>query len=588
MVAAICVAAQRVAGFAVPFSAGTPDFAVAVVSNEVSVVCTATVAVTCQAVRIQSLNQTTLGLAKSISIHRDYLDVEVVALDNSTLAVCFATQSTGSKCVQIRVDVNFGLMGDPFNEVDLCVNDGADQTEVCDRLAIVAGEDEQTLTACYTLNGNQGACSRVAFSGTPRSERLLVLDEAWSIAGPSLTKIADNGPLVLCTITIDLAEQERGSCRVLDSRTLQPLPDKKALDLGPASIVSAAYVGRTNGNRERLTICSLSTTTKRLICAAAFLLDGSLFISSRSAFAAQYEGLMGLKVVALSEDPSNLAAMGCLATLEDGPKELICSVIATKPTGVIAVDQNEMVVDENGFYLQNVPQALASIADVGAYVEPAQQFAAKLASVENIATSAPTSSSAASYIADVTVLPDFLRVFPSARGGLSVASAVSSMGCVNLGMHDMDQTRFCIGTASRLERPPVPRPPFPPADYCAVTKPWECEARKEHCAMVGSVCTSKYACSTQITPTGCSSLISQGGQCKFENGACVPTYEWDPKSMCQTVSRSSLCSGSPGCAWVDRACRATPYCQLSTRTLCRSSPGCVWISNQCGVRSTAL
>jgi hypothetical protein len=558
LVVAVALLAANAIAYAVPFSSNTPDFSVSAVSNTVSVICTGTVRVSCQAVRIDGSTQQLLGTIKIVDeTSKAYLDIQTLAYSSSAILVCFSTLDRGGRCVQLAVDLNFGLMGDVVRPLTFCATG-----EVCGGLGLAMMDSPTGVTICYGLDNSYGACSVLEQLPTqPTVRRVLKVSEAWD--WPVALEKVPNGPLVLCTVIKNLGDTQ---CRSLADPSLQVV-SKQPLSLGSSSIVAAAYVGQVD-TRPQLTICALSTDNFNLYCSAVYLLSNTLFVSSRSAYTASYDdGLSGLKLSRLSEDASSLIAMGCLTTPDMASDQLVCSLITTSAQGVIVVDENEMVADENGFYYQNVPQALATVEDVGAYVE-----------TSNVVGKLSDQSPDRAVIGDTTVLPDFMGLFAA-----SSPVSVQSIGCVRMGFNELDTTRFCVATGAQLSRAPPPPPPFPPAKYCNVRHKWECRARSQYCGLVRGVkCTSKYACDAQKTVAACNALIAAGGQCKVDSGKCVPTYIWNSITMCQTVTAAAICSASPGCVWAANACRVAPYCQYTSPTLCRQASGCAWVGNRCG------
>ena len=547
----------------VPFFAD-PDFSVVTLSGNVGVVCSCGVSITCQAVLISSTSQQMLGVAKTIDTFKAYMSLDLIALSSTQALVCYSTYGNGSVCDTLEVDPNFGLLA--VNQVlQFCSN-----SENCESVSLL-NVDPNTACLCFTTE-TDGYCSKIDLANFQSSPQRLYQspNEVW--LKTSLFK-SPTGPIVFCKVIQQQGSLEydyysetlsTGECITLDPQTFTP-NSINSMNVGVASNVAGAYLGQVN-NEDRFLICYLTIQDQKLYCSGVFLLEQSFFTTSTNAFVAPYVELPGLKVHTVATKISSLlASLVCISTLVTRSSELTCTMVTLDSAGTVTIDPYEISVDQTGFYLQNVAEVLQTEQESGgAYLTKSV-----------IESTQPSNDEP--YLSQVTIVTNFANTFIQAS-----SASISSVGCIAIKFDDIDSTRFCVGTPQFISIPAGPSV-FPPFSYCnKLKKKWECESRPDFCILNGKKCESKYDCNSAKTENACLSLIKAGGLCQYDQKQCLPTYDWNPKTMCTAITNVKECLPSSGCVWVMKTCQAAPFCNIPNEKLCSKTQGCVWLRNQCG------
>lgn len=581
--AALAVSAQKDLS-SIPLYGGGRDFRVAVISQTLSIVCSNGVTVTCQAVEIEAQNQTLLGLPHEVASYQDFLEVEMVASPGGEyVLVCYSTYSFGTKCTTVNVDVNFGLL-QTQQQVFVCA-----VGDVCQELALTAVPNDasnSTFALCFS-GGVDSYCNRLVVTRELGLQVSLQVSQLMTAAGEVWSStsvfIASDEELMHCAVLLGTITQT-ARCRLLNPTTLQFIPRKQFVDnLHGVSIISGAYLGELQGIEFSI-VCYLQQ--RNLVCLVVFVNQQNILKSTSATFPAEYTGLSGLRVQSITDFNQGeqvLSCMVCLSSMEDNT-ELVCTMATVVGrSGVLELDPYEMVVNGEGFYFQNVPEALQATSAVGGYLETSRRIGKSSASLSP-SDDDDEGQGEVAYIADVTVLPDFYATFNRTDN----RSSIASVGCVNVGFHDFDSARFCVGTRTNLTRlGPKLGTVIPPPGYCSVSARWECTARGDKCffATLSNKCQSRYDCQAAgSTKAQCALAATQGALCEWGADSCEPTYEWDAASMCSSITVQARCAAQGlGCGWFTGKCFALPYCDFADQSGCQSHSGCVWVGRRCGV-----
>ncbi|KAH9257068.1 hypothetical protein BASA81_004889 [Batrachochytrium salamandrivorans] len=527
----------------IPLYGGGRDFRVAVISQTLSIVCSNGVTVTCQAVEIEAQNQTLLGLPHEVASYQDFLEVEMVASPNGEyVLVCYSTYSFGTKCTTVNVDVNFGLL-QTQQQVFVCA-----VGEVCQELALTAmPNDPSNTTFALCFSGPVDSyCNKLVVTRELNVQvsiqvfnLMTAVDEVWSSTS---VVIASKGELMHCAVLLGTITQT-ARCRLINPTTLQFIPQKQFIDnLHGVTIISGAYLGELQGIEFSI-VCYLQQ--RNLICLVVFVNQQNIIKSTSATFPAEYTGLSGLRVQSITDFNQGdqvLSCMVCLSSMEDNT-ELVCTMATIiGRSGILELDPYEMVVNGEGFYFQNVPQALQATDAVGGYLESSQRIGKQTSGI----SPSEDDDEKVAYIADVTVLPDFYATFNRTDN----RSSIASVGCVNC---QPGGNVLLVGTSVFFS-----------------TSTNKCQSRYD-CVAAGT------------TKTQCTLANTQGALCEWTD-SCQPTYEWDAASMCNSITVQARCGAQGlGCGWFTGKCFALPYCDFVDQTSCLRNTGCVWVGRRCGV-----